>query len=112
MSELPQIAGTSAMSANAIPADIRAKGSKAVAIYSAALQIEQTFLEQLTQAMNPAASLDTSADDSGDSSESDDSSGLGGMYSDMIPNAMAQGLTSAGGIGLARTIAEGMGMQR
>jgi Rod binding domain-containing protein len=80
-----------------VPADIQAKGADAVSLYRAALQLEQTFLEQLTQAMNPLG-------DSDDSDDSADLSGSSAPYSDLIPGALAQGVADSGGIGLARTI--------
>jgi Rod binding domain-containing protein len=100
----------SEISSIGIPADIQAKGANAVATYKSALQLEQSFLEQLTQAMNPLnQSDDGSVDGTDDSSDdgSDDSSDIYGSstpYSDLFPNALAQGITDAGGIGLARTL--------
>lgn len=99
----------SEISSIGIPADIQAKGADAVATYKSALQLEQSFLEQLTQAMNPLGQSDDGSDGTDDSSDdgSDDGSDLYGSstpYSDLFPNALAQGITDAGGIGLARTI--------
>lgn len=103
MSEISSIGG--------VPSDIQAKGADAIATYKAAQQLEQTFLQQLTTAMNPVDDSDPygddGSDDGSDDSSSDGTSDLYGStmpYSDLIPGALAQGMSDAGGIGLARTI--------
>ena len=72
------------------PADVRQGGAKAEQLYATALQFENVLTEQLAQAIVPAQ------DDS-----SDDSDGSTSLYQQMLPQAFSQGVTGAGGLGLA-----------
>jgi Rod binding domain-containing protein len=71
-----------------LPADVRNASPQDKALYEASLQFESILTEQLTQELDPA-NQDTG----------DDSSAPG--YGQMLPGAFAQGLTNAGGLGLA-----------
>jgi Rod binding domain-containing protein len=75
-----------------LPADVRDAGPKARALYDAALSFEQTLVRQLTQGLTSALQ-GGSDDDSGDATSS--------MYTEMLPDALAQGITNGGGLGLA-----------
>ena len=91
-----------------LPPDVRAAGKKGEALYGDALQFENMLLQQLTQQM-----FDTSGSNGSDglaSVGSDSSNGSDSLmsgdatssaFSSMLPQALADGLTSAGGIGLA-----------
>ncbi len=86
-----------------LPADVRAAGPKGRELYAAALGFEQQLETQLTQQLADSAQpQDDGSDDSGDDSGTDDSGDAGtSMYTSMLPDAMAQGLTASGGLGLA-----------
>jgi Rod binding domain-containing protein len=78
-----------------MPSDVRSAGTKAQQLYATALQFEQLLLQQLTQQLDQTT-LDGSSDGSSD--------GTTQLYSQMLPGAFAQGITDAGGIGLARQL--------
>ena len=78
---------------NLLPVDVRSAGPEATQLYSAALQFERMLVEQLTsQLSSTVEAADT------------DGEGAGAQASfvrGMLPGALADGVTSAGGIGLA-----------
>lgn len=82
-----------------LPADVRQAGSDAQKTYATALAFEKVLVEQLTKQLDPSSNDDgSSTDDSGDGSGSD---GTTAMYGQMLPGALAQGISDAGGVGLA-----------
>jgi hypothetical protein len=93
---------------SALPADIQ-KGSKDdKSRYVTALAFERQLVEQLTQQLANTATTG-SGDDSGD----DDGTGAApsaaaNMYQSMLPGVLADSITQAGGLGLARTIAQNL----
>jgi hypothetical protein len=95
------IASTSAISTTPVPADVRADGAHGRKLYDAALGFEQQLVQQLTQQL--AATTDSDSD-----SDSDDGSGGGdaasGVIKEQLPQALADGITSAGGLGLAHDL--------
>lgn len=105
---LPTGTGIAPVDAAQIPADVRAAGPKAQQLYGTALDFEQLLLQQLTQALQSTA--DAGGADGSDGDSSDDTDGADGtdsttsMFGQMLPDAFAQGLTSAGGIGIARQL--------
>ena len=95
-----------------LPPDVRAAGKKGEALYGDALQFENMLLQQLTQQMfdtsgsNGSDGLAGVGSDSSDGSTDGSDSLMSGdatssEFSSMLPQALADGLTSAGGIGLA-----------
>jgi Rod binding domain-containing protein len=76
-----------------IPADVRKAGADAEQLYATALQFESVLTEQLAQAIAPQ-------DESEDGSTS--------LYAQMLPQAFAQGVTRAGGLGLAHDLYEAL----
>lgn len=92
-----------------LPADIRTGSKSDQDNYKSALQFERQLVEQLTQSL-----ADTTKAQGGDDSSSDDGSGDDGSsaatdsYQQMLPGAMADSVMQAGGLGLARTIAENL----
>jgi len=78
-----------------MPAAVQKAGPKAQQLYATALQFEQLLVTELAQQLQ---STDGSTDGSSDSSSSD---GTTALYQQMLPGALAQGITDAGGIGLA-----------
>ena len=81
-----------------LPADVRQGGAKAEQLYATALQFESVLTEQLAQAIVPSKDDDSSASEDGSSS----------VYQQMLPQAFAQGVTKAGGLGLARELYEAL----
>ena len=75
-----------------LPADVRKAGPKAEKLYETALSFESMLTQQLAQQLTDAVQSD-SDDDGGD--------GTTQIYGQMLPNAFAQGVTNAGGLGLA-----------
>jgi hypothetical protein len=94
-----------------LPADIR-NGSKADQDnYKAGLQFERQLVEQLTQSMadtNKAMTSTDGSDDSGDGSSSTGSDAVTDSYNQQMPGIMADAIMNAGGLGLARTIAQNL----
>ena len=84
-----------------MPADVRKAGSGAEKLYSTALDFENVLLQQLTKELDTSQSDSSSDDSSGDGSSSD---GTTAMYTQMLPQAFATGITDAGGVGLAHDI--------
>jgi Rod binding domain-containing protein len=97
-----------------MPADVRAAGKKGEQLYSDALGFENVLLQQLTQQMFDTSGSDGSdgltglgsgGSDSSSSDGSDDSLMSGdatsSAFTGMLPQALADALTSDGGIGLA-----------
>jgi Rod binding domain-containing protein len=84
---------------SALPADVRKAGPDAQKLYSTALAFEKVLVEQLTKQLDPSSSEGMTSDDS--DSEDSGSDGSTAMYSQMLPGAFAQGISDAGGVGLA-----------
>lgn len=109
---LPIGTGTTPVDAAQLPSDVRAAGPKAEQLYETALNFEQLLLQQLTQALQSTTNTDGSDDGSGGDSGSDGSTdgtdSTTSMFSQMLPDAFAQGMTSAGGIGIARQLYDSM----
>jgi Rod binding domain-containing protein len=83
-----------------LPPDVRKAGPAAQQLYAGALAFEQQLTQQLTQSLADSAQAagesDDDSEDSGDATTS--------MYKQMLPDAMSQGMTDAGGLGLARAL--------
>jgi Rod binding domain-containing protein len=80
-----------------MPADVRKAGPEAQQLYATALQFESVLTEQLAQAIVPAHD-DSSSEEGGASS----------LYEQLVPQAFAQGVTGAGGLGLAHDLYEAL----
>jgi Rod binding domain-containing protein len=84
-----------------LPADVRT-GSKADQDnYKSGLAFERQLVEQLTQTLADTTKAQ------GDGAE-DGSSAATDSYKNMLPGVMADSIMSAGGLGLARTIAQNL----
>jgi Rod binding domain-containing protein len=77
----------------ALPADIRAAGPETRKVYTAALEFEQTLLRELARSL-----VDSAQPEDGDASAG------AGLYREQLPDALAQSLAAAGGVGLAREL--------
>ena len=70
-----------------LPADVRQAGPEAEKLYAAALQFEGMLVQQISTQMFAAAQSDQE--------------GGSGPYGAMLPQALADGITAGGGLGLA-----------
>jgi Rod binding domain-containing protein len=102
-----------------LPPDVRAAGAKGEQLYQAALGFEQL----LTQSLTDQLASQMSGTDSTDGSDSSDSAGgsdstddpstesifptddaSSSMLSEMLPQALSNGITAAGGLGVAHQL--------
>ncbi|WP_210493833.1 rod-binding protein [Patulibacter sp. SYSU D01012] len=96
---VPAVGGAMApVDVRSLPRDVRAGGPQAQKTYQAAVAFERVLVEQLTKELSATAQP---ADD-------ETASAATGAYRDMLPGAMADALTGAGGIGLARQLYDAM----
>ncbi len=93
-----------------LPQSVRTGSTADKNAYSAALGFEQMLVQQLSQSLTDSTSTDGLGDDSDDAT--DDDSGLGSTddtsdspYASLLPDALAQGIMNAGGLGLAQQLA-------
>ena len=107
----------SALGSNIMPAvlppDVRKAGAKGEQLYKAALGFEQLLTQELTdqlaqtmQGTDDADSSDSSSDGSDDPSTQSIFS-MGGsspVVSQMLPQALSDGITQAGGLGIAHQL--------
>jgi hypothetical protein len=95
-----------------LPADIRTGSKTDKDNYETGLQFERQLVEQLTQQLSDT--MGDSTTDQSSSDDSDDGMSAGGgdaastYYKQMLPGVMADAVMSAGGLGLARTIANNL----
>jgi Rod binding domain-containing protein len=89
-----------------LPASVRNAGPQAQKLYTAALSFEQQLTQKLAESL--ASTLNDPADDAGDGDSSGSSSSTS-MVQQMLPSALAQGMTQAGGLGLASQLYEALG---
>jgi Rod binding domain-containing protein len=75
-----------------LPEQVRADGPEGRKLYEAALAFEGLLLRQLTEGMTAGTSFESG----GDATSS--------LAADQLPEAFAQSLTAAGGLGLAETL--------
>jgi hypothetical protein len=87
-----------------LPADVRAGSQQDKARYKTALTFERELVAQITEGLAGTAQGDDASDGNGDSGESASTS----SYKQMLPGVLADNIMQAGGLGLARTIAENM----
>jgi Rod binding domain-containing protein len=85
-----------------LPADVRKAGPEAQKLYATALAFEQVLVSQLTEQLQSTAGALTGGDGDGSGDDSQDSTSS--LELGMVPGAFAQGLTSAGGMGIARQL--------
>ena len=83
-----------------LPADVRTAGDAERKQYAAALGFERTLINELTKVM-----AETAKPSDDDSQQQDAATSL---YMDMLPDQLADSVVAAGGLGLARTLYDGM----
>jgi hypothetical protein len=79
-----------------IPADVRADGAHGRKLYEAALGFEQELVRSLATQL--AATMEPSVD------EESGGDAASGLVRDQIPDALAQGISASGGLGLAHDL--------
>jgi Rod binding domain-containing protein len=82
----------------ALPAEIRNGSKQDKQDYQAALGFERMLLGELTKAMADTAKPAGGDDDSGQPQDA-----AASMYMQMLPDQLADSITSAGGMGLAQS---------
>jgi hypothetical protein len=97
-----------------LPPDVRATGAKGEQLYKAALGFEQLLTQELTdqlaQTMQGTDASGSSDDSSGDGSDDPSTSSIFSMggtspvVSQMLPQALSDGITQAGGLGIAHQL--------
>jgi hypothetical protein len=97
-----------------VPPDVRAAGAKGEQLYKAALGFEQLLTQELTdqlaQTMQGTDASGSSDDSSGDGSDDPSTSSIFSMggtspvVSQMLPQALSDGITQAGGLGIAHQL--------
>ena len=87
-----------------LPADVRNGSKTDQDNYKSGLAFERQLVEQLTQIMSDT----TKAGQGSDAGSEDGSSAATDSYKQMLPGVMADSIMSAGGLGLARTIADNL----
>jgi len=108
----------SALGSNIMPAvlppDVRKAGAKGEQLYKAALGFEQLLTQELTDQMaqtmqgtDDADSSDSSSDDGSQDPSTQSIFSMGGsspVVSQMLPQALSDGITQAGGLGIAHQL--------
>lgn len=89
--------------ASALPAEVRAASPKDQKLYASAREFERVLVNQLATSMAASAGLGQAAGGDGEDSDGGSSSG-GGPYAQMLPGALADGVMSGGGLGLAENL--------
>ena len=96
-----------------LPPDVRKAGAKGEQLYKAALGFEQLLTQELTdqlaqtmQGTDDADSSDSSSDGSDDPSTQSilSTGGSSPVVSQMLPQALSDGITQAGGLGIAHQL--------
>jgi hypothetical protein len=92
-----------------LPADVRNGSRNDQDNYKAGLQFERQLVQQLTQTMADTTKAMKGAPDSGaEDGSSDGSDAVTDSYNQQMPGIMADAIMNAGGLGLARTIAQNL----
>jgi Rod binding domain-containing protein len=86
-----------------LPADVRAGSGADKDRYASALSFEKMLVTQLTQQM-----ADTTKPSGDDGDDAGSSSAATSTYQQMLPGVMADAITSAGGLGIARQLYDGL----
>jgi hypothetical protein len=90
-----------------LPADVRGGSAADKTRYKTALAFERELVEQLTQQLADTAST-SDASGSSDGGDGQASSAAQSTYRQMLPGVLADNIMQAGGLGLARSVAQAM----
>ncbi|MFL5963075.1 MAG: hypothetical protein ACJ757_09320 [Gaiellaceae bacterium] len=101
------MSGLTPIDTSLLPAEVRNGSAQDRELYTAALAFEQQLTQQLAQSLVATTQPqdDTSSDDDGSSSMDSSSN----PYAQMLPDALTQSITSAGGLGLAPQLWRALG---
>ena len=89
-----------------LPSDVRSASREDQARYAAALQFEQLLVQKmLTQTLTGSGEQGV---EDGDEEGSGSSDAVSANYRQMLPDLMSRSLTTAGGMGLARSLYDAM----
>lgn len=102
-------AGLPPIDTSLIPPAVRKAGAGAVSKYETALSFESMLDEQLAQSLTQTLQDTASAGDDGGDGSDGSSDGSTALTLQMLPQSLAQGLVSAGGLGLANQLYTAMG---
>jgi len=91
------ISGLPPVDLAALPADVRKGSPERRQSYQAAMGFERMLVAQLAKSLSETTKA-----------EGDETSVATSTYRSMLPDALADGITSAGGLGLARQLTEGI----
>ena len=86
------VGGLPPMDRSLLPADVRDAGPETRQAYQAALGFERMLVAQLAKQLTDTAGGDQ------------ETSAATSAYRDLLPDALADGVTAAGGLGLARQL--------
>ena len=86
-----------------LPAEVRNGTKQDKKAYEAALGFERMLLGELTKSLADTAKPAGSSDDSSDDSSGQPQDAASSMYMQMLPDQLADAVTSAGGLGLAQS---------
>jgi Rod binding domain-containing protein len=89
-----------------LPADVRAGTQADKTRYKTALSFERELVSQLTQQLADTARAD--GDDTGDDDTATGSTASTDSYRQLLPGVLADSIMQAGGLGLARDIAQNL----
>jgi hypothetical protein len=89
-----------------LPADVRNGSKDDKSRYETGLQFERQLVEQLTQQLSDTTQADQNG--GGDDGSGEGSSAATTSYKQMLPGVLADSIMQAGGLGLARTIAQNL----
>src|SRR5262249_17290455 len=89
-----------------VPADVRAGGAHGRKLYDAALGFEQQLVQSLASQLSATTDATDDADASSDDGDPDTTStdAASSLVTDQLPDALAQGVTASGGLGLAHDL--------
>lgn len=102
--------GLPAIDSALLPADVRAASPADRQRYTAALQFEQMLLQRMlagSGAFAGGSGVDAATDDGGDDGATAGDA-ASAHYAQMLPGLLADSVTQAGGLGLARSLYDGM----
>jgi hypothetical protein len=91
-----------------LPADVRNGSKDDKSRYETGLQFERQLVEQLTQQLSDTTQADQNGGSGGDDGSGEGSSAATTSYKQMLPGVLADSIMQAGGLGLARTIAQNL----
>jgi Rod binding domain-containing protein len=83
------------------PAWVRNGSAETQRAYQVALAFEQMLVQEMTSSLSQEGAFGGGEGEAGGEGEGQDSKLGGGMLSSLLPQALSQGIASAGGLGLA-----------